>query len=69
MNAVEIEEAISALAEETFDPQEFPRHIFAQCNNFLALRLTNNADQNYAARIGHFIYDDNSKPLSHGHST
>lgn len=32
-------------------PSEVSETIFAQCNNFLALRLTNNADQNYVRRL------------------
>ncbi|MDR4460309.1 MAG: ATP-binding protein [Nitrospirales bacterium] len=32
-------------------PSEVSETIFAQCNNFLALRLTNNADQNYVKRL------------------
>ena len=31
-------------------PSEVSETIFAQCNSFLALRLTNNADQNYVKR-------------------
>ncbi len=37
-------------------PSEISETIFAQCNNFLALRLTNNADQNYVRRL----FPDNS---------
>ena len=37
-------------------PSEVSETIFAQCNNFLALRLTNNADQNYVRRL----FPDNS---------
>lgn len=32
-------------------PSEVSETIFAQCSNFLALRLTNNADQNYVRRL------------------
>ena len=32
-------------------PSEVSETIFAQCNNFLALRLTNNADKNYVRRL------------------
>jgi DNA helicase HerA-like ATPase len=32
-------------------PSEVSETIFAQCNNFLALRLTNSADQNYVRRL------------------
>lgn len=32
-------------------PSEVSDTIFAQCNNFLSLRLTNNADQNYVRRL------------------
>jgi len=32
-------------------PSEVSETIFAQCNNFLALRLTNSADQNYVKRL------------------
>ena len=32
-------------------PSEVSETIFAQCNNFLALRLTNDADQNYVRRL------------------
>jgi DNA helicase HerA-like ATPase len=32
-------------------PSEVSETVFAQCNNFLALRLTNNADQNYVRRL------------------
>lgn len=32
-------------------PSEVSETIFAQCNNFLALRLTNYADQNYVKRL------------------
>jgi len=37
-------------------PSEVSETIFAQCNNFIALRLTNNADQNYVKRL----FPDNS---------
>lgn len=37
-------------------PSEVSETIFAQCNNFLSLRLTNNADQNYVRRL----FPDNS---------
>ena len=32
-------------------PSEISETIFSQCNNFLALRLTNPADQNYVKRL------------------
>lgn len=32
-------------------PSEVSETIFAQCNNFLSLRLTNDADQNYVRRL------------------
>lgn len=32
-------------------PSEVSETIFAQCNNFLSLRLTNNSDQNYVKRL------------------
>lgn len=41
-------------------PSEVSETIFAQCNNFLALRLTNNADQNYVKRL----FPDNSSGLT-----
>jgi len=37
-------------------PSEVSETIFAQCNNFISLRLTNNADQNYVKRL----FPDNS---------
>lgn len=41
-------------------PAEVSETIFAQCNNFLALRLTNNADQNYVRRL----FPDNSSGIT-----
>jgi DNA helicase HerA-like ATPase len=41
-------------------PSEVSETIFAQCNNFLALRLTNSADQNYVRRL----FPDNSKGIT-----
>ena len=41
-------------------PSEVSETIFAQCNNFIALRLTNNNDQNYVKRL----FPDNSSSLS-----
>lgn len=41
-------------------PSEVSETIFAQCNNFLSLRLTNNADQNYIARL----FPDNSSGIT-----
>jgi hypothetical protein len=41
-------------------PSEVSETIFAQCNNFLALRLTNNADQNYIRRL----FPDNSSGIT-----
>ena len=41
-------------------PSEVSETIFAQCNNFLALRLTNNADQNYVKRL----FPDNSSGIT-----
>jgi len=41
-------------------PSEVSETIFAQCNNFLALRLTNNADQNYVRRL----FPDNSNGIT-----
>jgi hypothetical protein len=41
-------------------PSEVSETIFAQCNNFLALRLTNNADQNYVRRL----FPDNSSGIT-----
>lgn len=41
-------------------PSEVSDTIFAQCNNFLALRLTNNADQNYVRRL----FPDNSNGIT-----
>lgn len=41
-------------------PSEVSETIFAQCNNFLALRLTNNADQNYVKRL----FPDNSNGIT-----
>jgi uncharacterized protein len=41
-------------------PSEVSDTIFAQCNNFLALRLTNNADQNYVRRL----FPDNSSGIT-----
>ncbi len=41
-------------------PSEVSETIFAQCNNFLALRLTNNADQNYVKRL----FPDNSSGVT-----
>ncbi len=32
-------------------PSEISETIFSQCNNFLSLRLTNPADQNYVKRL------------------
>ncbi len=41
-------------------PSEVSETIFAQCNNFIALRLTNNADQNYVKRL----FPDNSNGIT-----
>jgi hypothetical protein len=41
-------------------PSEVSETIFAQCNNFLALRLTNNADQNYVKKL----FPDNSNGIT-----
>jgi len=41
-------------------PSEVSETIFAQCNNFLALRLTNTADQNYVRRL----FPDNSSGIT-----
>jgi hypothetical protein len=41
-------------------PSEVSETIFAQCNNFLALRLNNNADQNYVKRL----FPDNSNGIT-----
>jgi len=41
-------------------PSEVSETIFAQCNNFLALRLTNNADQNYVKRL----FPDNTSGIT-----
>ncbi|NTU49958.1 MAG: ATP-binding protein [Desulfobulbaceae bacterium] len=41
-------------------PSEVSETIFAQCNNFLALRLTNNADQSYVKRL----FPDNSSGIT-----
>lgn len=41
-------------------PSEVSETIFAQCNNFIALRLTNNADQNYVKRL----FPDNSSGIT-----
>jgi DNA helicase HerA-like ATPase len=41
-------------------PSEVSETIFAQCNNFLSLRLTNNADQNYITRL----FPDNSSGIT-----
>lgn len=41
-------------------PSEVSETIFAQCNNFLALRLTNNADQDYVRRL----FPDNSSGIA-----
>ncbi len=41
-------------------PSEVSETIFAQCSNFLALRLTNNADQNYVRRL----FPDNSSGIT-----
>lgn len=41
-------------------PSEVSETIFAQCNNFLALRLTNNTDQNYVRRL----FPDNSNGIT-----
>ena len=41
-------------------PSEVSETIFAQCNNFLALRLTNNTDQNYVKRL----FPDNSNGIT-----
>ena len=41
-------------------PSEVSETIFAQCNNFLALRLTNSADQNYVKRL----FPDNSNGIA-----
>jgi DNA helicase HerA-like ATPase len=41
-------------------PSEVSETIFAQCNNFLALRLTNHADQNYVKKL----FPDNSNGIT-----
>ena len=41
-------------------PSEVSETIFAQCNNFVALRLTNNNDQNYVKRL----FPDNSNAIT-----
>lgn len=41
-------------------PSEVSETIFAQCNNFLALRLTNSADQNYVKRL----FPDNTSGIT-----
>lgn len=41
-------------------PSEVSETIFAQCSNFLALRLTNNADQDYVRRL----FPDNSRGIT-----
>jgi len=41
-------------------PSEVSETIFAQCNNFIALRLTNNSDQNYVKRL----FPDNSNAIT-----
>lgn len=41
-------------------PSEVSETIFAQCNNFVSLRLTNNADQNYVRRL----FPDNSNAIT-----
>ena len=41
-------------------PSEVSETIFAQCSNFIALRLTNNADQNYVKRL----FPDNSNGIT-----
>jgi hypothetical protein len=40
-------------------PSEVSETIFAQCNNFLALRLTNDSDQNYVRRL----FPDNTNAI------
>jgi DNA helicase HerA-like ATPase len=41
-------------------PSEVSETIFAQCSSFLALRLTNDADQNYVRRL----FPDNSNGIT-----
>lgn len=41
-------------------PSEVSETIFAQCNNFVALRLTNDADQNYVRRL----FPDNANGIT-----
>ena len=41
-------------------PSEVSETIFAQCNNFLSLRLTNDADQNYVRKL----FPDNSSAIT-----
>lgn len=41
-------------------PSEVSETIFAQCNNFLSLRLTNDADQNYVRRL----FPDNANSIT-----
>ncbi len=41
-------------------PSEVSETIFAQCSNFVALRLTNNADQNYVRRL----FPDNTSGIT-----
>jgi len=41
-------------------PSEVSETIFAQCNNFIALRLTNSADQNYVKRL----FPDNTSGIT-----
>jgi DNA helicase HerA-like ATPase len=41
-------------------PSEVSETIFAQCNNFVSLRLTNDADQNYVRRL----FPDNANAIT-----
>lgn len=41
-------------------PSEVSETIFAQCNNFMSLRLTNDADQNYVRRL----FPDNANAIT-----
>jgi len=41
-------------------PSEVSETIFAQCNNFISLRLTNDADQNYVRRL----FPDNANAIT-----
>jgi DNA helicase HerA-like ATPase len=63
-----LEEAMSRLGQKERDavmvvsqrPSEVSETIFAQCNNFVALRLTNDADQAYVRRL----FPDNANGIT-----